>query len=136
MENKYYLKALNFIEENDLTKLPLGKYVIDEGNVWVNIVEADLRPIGNALLEAHDEFIDIHIPFTGSESYGIKPRSDCKYPKGEIDTADDIIFFDDEVETVLTRTAGTQTVFEPNMAHAPLIGEGKIRKAIFKVRAK
>lgn len=134
MMNIYYEKALQFIQENDISKLPNGKHVIDEGNVWVNIVETNLRPASEALLEVHDVFLDIHIPFTGSESYGVKPRTECLLPKGEIDQADDILFFDDKIEKVITKKAGEQTVFLPDMAHAPLIGDGPIRKAIFKVR--
>lgn len=134
MMNIYYEKALQFIQENDISKLPNGKHVIDEGNVWVNIVETNLRPASEALLEVHDVFLDIHIPFTGSESYGVKPRIECQLPKGEIDQADDILFFDDKIEQVITKRAGEQTVFLPDMAHAPLIGDGPIRKAIFKVR--
>ena len=134
LNNIYYLEALRFIADNDLSTLAIGKHVIDEGNVWVNIVETNLRPASEALLEVHDVFLDIHIPFTESESYGVKPRTECLLPKGEIDKADDILFFDDKIEQVITKRAGEQTVFLPDMAHAPLIGDGPIRKAIFKVR--
>lgn len=133
-DNKYYLEALEFIKANDLSALTPGKHVIDEGNVWVNIVETDLHPLEEALMEAHNDFIDIHIPFNCSESYGVKSRSSCRLPKGEFNTADDFILYDDKPDAVLTRAAGTQTVFEPDMAHAPLIGTGHIRKAIVKIR--
>ncbi|MBQ0097281.1 MAG: YhcH/YjgK/YiaL family protein [Bacteroidales bacterium] len=74
------------------------------------------------------------IPFNCSESYGVKGRSFCRLPKGEFNVADDCILYDDEPETILTREAGTLTVFEPDMAHAPLIGAGHIHKAIVKIR--
>lgn len=133
--NPFYQKALKFIEDNDIQALPCGKHVIDEGNLWVNIVETNLRPVEQAKLEVHDEFIDIQIPFNCSESYGVKERSACNLPIGEMDTVGDIMFFDDKIETVITKGPGEMTVFEPDTAHAPLIGEGVIRKAIFKVRA-
>ena len=133
-ENPFYQKALKFIEENDLQALPCGKHVIDEGNLWVNIVETNLRPVEQAKLEVHDEFIDIQIPFTCSESYGIKARMACDLPVGGMDKANDIMFFDDAIETIITKAPGQMTIFEPDIAHAPLIGEGVIRKAIFKVR--
>lgn len=136
VDNPFYQKALKFIEENDLQALPCGKHVIDEGNLWVNIVETQLRPVEQAKLEVHDEFIDIQIPFNCSESYGIKERSACTMPIGEMDKEGDIMFFDDAIENVITKSAGEMTVFEPDTAHAPLIGEGVIRKAIFKVRVK
>lgn len=134
--NINYQNALEFIKQNDLNSLPLGKYVINDGNLWVNIFEAKLRPSLEAFLEAHDEYIDIHVPISGPESYGVKKRIDCRFPKGEIDKNEDILFFEDPVEEIITAEAGTITVFEPDMAHAPLIGEGKIHKAIFKVKVK
>ena len=133
-DNKYYLKALEFIKANDLASFTPGKYVVDEGNVWVNIVDTDLHPAEGALMEAHNEFIDIHIPFTGPEKYGVKGRSFCRLPKGEFNIEDDYILYDDEPDKIITRAAGRLTVFEPDMAHAPLIGTGHIRKAIVKVR--
>lgn len=133
-KNKYFQKALDFINSTDLSSLPKGKHVVDEGNVWVNIVEANLRPVSEALLEAHDEFIDIHIPISKSESYGTRNRKECAKPRGEMDKNDDIIFFDDAITGFFSLQPGELAVFPPDMAHAPLIGEGSIRKAIFKVR--
>lgn len=133
MNNPYMDEAMRFLEQNDLKALPTGKHVINEGKVWVNIVEANLRPVEDALLEVHDRFIDIHVPFSCGESYGVRKRSSCSLPKGEIDTEEDILFFDDEFEEIITKGPGEITIFGPDTAHAPLIGEGKIRKAIFKV---
>ena len=134
VDNPFYRKALEFIAGNDLQALSNGKHVIDEGNLWVNIVETNLRPVEQAKLEVHDEFIDIQIPFTCSESYGIKARLACDLPVGGMDRENDIMFFDDPIETVITKAPGQITIFEPDIAHAPLIGEGVMRKAIFKVR--
>lgn len=136
MENKYFNQALEFISATDLNTLPCGKHVIDEGNLWVNIVETELRPAEKAPLEAHNEFIDIQIPLTGKESYGIRDRKECQKPKGEFDPKNDIIFYDDPIAEIVAKEPGQMVVFAPDTAHAPLIGEGTIRKAIFKVRAK
>lgn len=132
--NKYFQEALDFINSTDLSSLSNGKHVINEGNVWVNVVETNLRLASEALLEAHDEFIDIHIPISASESYGIRTRKECVKPRGEMDKHDDIIFFDDSIAGIISIQPGELAVFAPDMAHAPLIGEGPIRKAIFKVR--
>lgn len=134
MENKYYQIALDYIAKTDISSLPNGKYVIDRDNVWVNVIETELRPISEARLEAHNEFLDIHIPISGPECYGVKNRSECMSAIGEIDLKDDIIFYNDEISDIITGEAGKMTVFLPDTAHAPLIGSGRIRKAIFKVR--
>jgi beta-galactosidase beta subunit len=50
-----------------------------------------------------------------------------------MDSVKDILFFDDAIEETVTVEAGEMIVFKPDTAHAPLIGSGPIRKAIFKV---
>lgn len=130
--NIYYIKAQDFIRDNDLNSLPNGTHVIDEGNLWVNIIEGELRSEKDALMEVHDRFIDIHIPLSCPEGYGVRERSLCTSPRGEFEG--DNLLFNDSIARVFVGQVGEQTVFEPDMAHAPMIGTGHIRKAIFKVR--
>ena len=134
-DNPYYLKALDFIKNNDLNTLVKGKHVIDGDNLWVNIVDAELRDAKDAKFEAHNKYIDIQIPLSATEQFGVKARNVCTQPIGEFNDADDYILFDDEIETIETVKAGEMIVFTPDTAHAPLIGKGKILKAIFKVKA-
>ena len=49
--NPYYEAALAYIKEHDLNSLSTGTHVIEEGRLWVNIVETSLRPVSEALLE-------------------------------------------------------------------------------------
>ena len=131
--NPYYRKALDFLKEGKLEGLSVGTHVIDGDNLWVNVVETNLRPATEARLEAHDRYIDLQIPLSGDERFGIKPRKECGEAK-DINAGDDIMFFDDPVtETVLVKAGGTIT-FGPDTAHAPLIGHGVIKKAIFKIK--
>ena len=46
----------------------------------------------------------------------------------------DIMFFADPVYDLMTVKRGEVVVFAPEEAHAPLIGDGMIHKAIFKVK--
>lgn len=131
--NPYYRKALDFLKEGKLEGLSVGTHVIDGDNLWVNVVETNLRPATEARLEAHDRYIDLQIPLSGDERFGIKPRKECGEAR-DINAGDDIMFFDDPVtETVLVK-AGETITFGPDTAHAPLIGHGAIRKAIFKIK--
>lgn len=132
--NTYYQKAQDFIASHDLNALPLGTTVIDEGNVWVNIVETELRDVTQARLEAHNLFLDIHVPLSCGETYGVAERSACTPDASGYDAANDIVFFNEPVAQTVSASPGQQTLFEPSQAHAPLIGSGPIRKAIFKVR--
>ena len=132
--NPFYAAALAFIKENDLCSLAPGKHPIDGENLFVNIVDAALKTPRQARLEAHDAYIDIQVPLSQAESYGVKPRSECTLPVGEMDPVKDILFFDDPVEEIISAQPGEAVTFAPDTAHAPLIGEGTIHKAIFKVK--
>lgn len=133
-DNKYYQQALQFIADNDLDGLECGKHIIDGDNIYVNIVDAGLKAPEEARLEAHDKYIDIQVPLSRAESFGVKPRRECTALDGEYSERDDIIFFKDRDWTTVTVELGQAITFDPDTAHAPLIGEGEIHKAIFKVR--
>ncbi|MDD6151547.1 MAG: YhcH/YjgK/YiaL family protein [Bacteroidales bacterium] len=135
MDNPFYAKAMEFLQDNDLFDLEAGKHIIDGDNLWLNIVDSKLKTTQEARLEVHDKYIDIQIPLSCEETFGIKPRSECTQPVGEMDPVKDILFYADPVEETVTVKAGEVITFEPDTAHAPLIGEGTIHKAIFKVRA-
>lgn len=134
MTNPYYAKAIEYIKTHDLNALENGRHELDGDNLFVNIVDGRMRPVEEARLEVHDVYIDVQVPLSRGESYGVKPRSECQTPAGEMNTADDIMFFDDPIEQTVSAEAGEIVTFAPDMAHAPLIGEGMIHKAIFKVK--
>ena len=134
-DNPYYLAALEFMRGNDLNALETGKHVIDGDNLFLNICDSTMKTRQQARLEVHDRYIDVQVPLSKDETFGVKARSECTQPDGAMDPEKDILFFNDPVEETVTVKAGEVIVFEPHQAHAPLIGEGRIRKAIFKVRA-
>ena len=132
--NPYYLAAVKYIEEHDLSELEPGKHLIDGEDLFVNIVDAQLKTPEQARLEVHDRYIDIQVPLSGPESFGVKPRRECREPDGEFDPERDILFYKDKDWTTVTLQVGEAITFDPDTAHAPLIGEGTIHKAIFKVK--
>ncbi len=134
MTNPFYAKAIQYLKEHDLRALEPGKHVIDGDNLWVNIVDSKLKTPQEARLEVHDKYIDIQVPLSGPESFGIKARKDCKQPDGEMNPEKDILFYKDPVDFTITAQPGEVITFAPETAHAPLIGKGEIHKAIFKVK--
>lgn len=132
--NKYYQAALEYIRNTDLNALENGKHVIDGDNLWVNIVDSNMKTPEVARLEVHNQYIDIQIPLSKAESFGVKPRSACQTPDGEYNPEKDILFFKDKDWETVTVAQGEAITFEPEQGHAPLIGEGTIHKAIFKVK--
>lgn len=133
-ENKYYKAALKFIAENDLSAMENGKHILDGDNLFVNIVDSKLKTPQEARLEVHNVYIDIQVPLSKAESFGVKPRSEAKGPEGDFNTEKDILFYTDKDWQTITVDKGQPITFDPDTAHAPLIGEGEIHKAIFKVK--
>lgn len=133
-KNPNYIKALEYMAGTDLSSLENGKHVIDGDKLFVNIVDSQLKTPEQARLEVHDKYIDIQVPLSKDESFGVKPRSECREADGEFNAEKDILFYKDKDWETVTVKAGEKIVFDPEIAHAPLIGEGTIHKAIFKVK--
>ena len=87
----------------------------------------------NAFLEAHNRYIDIQICLEGNETMGWRSRTNCHRPKSAFDTDKDIIFFDDKPLNYFEVPANSFAIFFPEDCHTPLIGEGVIKKVIFKI---
>ena len=92
MTNPYYAKAIEYIKSNDLNALENGKHLIDGEDLFVNIVDSNMKTPQQARLEVHDKYIDIQIPLSKGETFGVKPRSECTQPDGEMNTDNCITF--------------------------------------------
>ena len=88
----------------------------------------------DAALEVHDRYIDIQIVLSGREGFGWKDRSRCAAPRGAMNTEKDVMFYDDEPSTYFTLGEGEIGIFFPQDAHAPLVGDGRVKKAVVKVK--
>ncbi len=106
---------------------------LDDDKIFV-IPALDIAKLKeNAPLEAHNRYIDIQICLEGHETMGWRSRSDCHMPKSTFDSDKDIVFFDDRPLTYFDVPAGSFAIFFPEDCHAPMIGEGVIKKVVFKV---
>lgn len=133
--NKNLATAFAHLQKTDLAALAEGRYEIDGENVYMMIVEKDLKKPADAALEIHNVYIDIQVVISGSEGFGWKDREDCTAPRGEYSSEKDILFYDDKPTTYATLQAGEMAIFFPADAHAPLVGEGHVKKCIVKVKA-
>lgn len=123
-----FLKTFKFDKAGERTHLEGEKLILIQ-----SIDKAKAKE--NAFLEAHNRYIDIQICLEGNETMGWRNRSDCKTPKAPFDKEKDIIFYDDQPINYINVPAGSFAIFFPEDCHAPLIGEGSIKKIIFKVEA-
>ena len=98
-----------------------------------SIVETQLKPEAEARLETHRKYIDIQIPLSCAESYGWRSLSTLTDSETGYKEDNDIEFFHDQPSTLVTLQPGEFVIFSPEDGHAPLVGEGAIRKMIIKV---
>ncbi|MBE6413907.1 MAG: DUF386 domain-containing protein [Verrucomicrobiaceae bacterium] len=128
--------ALSFIEKHgiDGLKKMSGKVEIAGNKVFANISDIELKPITDELIfEAHDKYIDIHLILEGEEFMGLKDRKDCKNVTIEELSQKDYILFKEKPTSVLKMSVGQYIVVFPNDAHAPSLGNGKVRKCVIKI---
>lgn len=128
--------VFDYVKSHDLLHTEPGRIVLDGENVYVNVVETEGKDKSAAVLETHDEYIDIQFPLAGEETFAWKARSGLEKIKAAYNAKDDIAFFADEAGLYFTIRPGEFAVFFPQDGHAPCIGKGKMKKAIAKVRIK
>lgn len=127
-------RAFEIIASTDWSTMPVGVSELEGREIFVNIMEIDLKQPQDAKLEIHNAYADIQILLTGEqEGFGWSARADIKEPIGEFDEQKDVQFFDDKHQTIYYIRKGQFTILMPEDAHAPMIGTGAVRKAIVKV---
>jgi len=129
-----FTKVYEFLRKTNINNLEPGEYPIVEKEVICKIWSGEGKGIDIPKLEIHDSYIDIHILLEGSETIAHKDRALCNYSDNiDYDEAEDIAFLDDEPDNFVNLAEGSLAIIFPRDAHAPLIGEGHIKKAVIKV---
>lgn len=126
-------RAFAFLCRRDLADLPPGRHPIDGDRVYAMVAKGAGRSAAEALLEAHDRYLDIQYVLSGVDDMGYKPREACSRPSGEYDPRGDVAFFSDEPEVWLNMRPGRFAVFFPQDAHMPMVSMGELHKVIVKV---
>ncbi len=133
--NKGFAGAMEFLLRPDLKELPIGRYEIDGDRVYAMVSKEPGRRREDALLEAHERYIDVQLVLAGTDDMGWKPKSLCRQPSGAYDREGDIQFSADEPDAWLSVRSGAFVVFFPEDAHMPLISSGQLHKVVVKVTA-
>lgn len=131
-----FKKAFEFLKNNDIAKMELGRHDIDGDNVFILVQEYTSKTIDNCGLETHDKYADVHFVKEGFEYLGYMPVARAGEPKTEYDPKADATFFEKECEFVLLCEGDIAIVF-PEDAHMPqkrALVPTKVRKACIKVR--
>ena len=129
-----FKKLFDYVKTHDLLKAPLGRIVLDGDNLFINNDEAICRSVDEQVMEIHRKYIDVQSVLEGEESVGWKPLNEIQHISKAYDEVLDFELSDDKPSTYFHVTPGQIYILFPEDPHAPIIGEGKIRKAIGKVK--
>jgi YhcH/YjgK/YiaL family protein len=130
-------KAMDFLQENDLSALPTGRQEIDGDRLIVMVNEYMSESREKRRAEAHKKYVDVQYIATGAEIIGYA-RLEDSYEVLEDKLAEkDVIFYKnpaDETDVVLS--AGMFGIFFPWDVHRPncaLTVPAPVRKVILKI---
>lgn len=130
--NPLLTRAIDWLQNFNAESFTKGEISLPDGIV-VKCEEPALMPREKAALEAHRNFIDIHVPLKGTEIIGWASVEGLKHIRTPYDPDRDIAFFGDAAHSLLHVKVGQMAVFFPEDAHAPNIGLGNHRKLCIKI---
>ena len=121
------LKTLfDYVKSNDLSAVPAGRIEILGNDLFINVADAELLSADSQKLEVHQAYLDVHIPLSGDEIIGWRALP--------FDVEADYALYSSPASTYVTVRPGEFLIVYPEDAHAPIIGRGKLRKLIAKVK--
>ncbi|HEX5555243.1 MAG TPA: YhcH/YjgK/YiaL family protein [Chitinophagaceae bacterium] len=126
--------AFDFIRDQQLDLMETGKYPIAEPQLHAAVSAKNGVKAADAKFEAHDRHIDIQVCISGTEQMGWKSRNTCSHPQAPYNAEKDVTFFDDRPDMYFQLKEGQFVIFFPEDVHAPMIGDGMIRKMVVKVK--
>lgn len=131
--NPNFDKVVEFIANNKLADLPLGRNEIMGDAVFANVMEVKPRTKDEAPLEIHRRYIDIQIPISADELMGYTPLAELPAP--DYIEADDYALYPVGMEArdYFNVKNDQFVVFFPQDGHAPAITAVPLKKVVFKV---
>jgi len=130
-----FAKAFEFIGQTDLANAPDGKSDIGEGLKAIFSNKAGTTAEASvAKFECHNEHIDIQLCINGVETIGWKPREKCVTENGGYNPDKDVQLYHEQPDIYFQLTNGQFAIFFPEDVHAPMIGDGVIKKLVLKVK--
>lgn len=127
-------KAFEFVKNQNLMDLEVGKYEIDGDRVFMMIQSYDTKDEKGGAWEAHKRYLDIQYIIEGTEKINVANIDKMEVLKA-YDEKDDFWLFSGYGDAV-TLEAGMFAIFFPQDVHMPgiKINESKpVKKAVIKV---
>ena len=129
-----FKKAFDYVKSHNLLDAPLGRIEVEGDVLFINNSNPECVKVEKQVLGVHRKYIDIHVLLEGEETVGWKPLPDCRNETKPYNEDEDCALYDEQAATYFKMQPGQILIVWPEDAHAPVIGEGKIRKLIIKVK--
>lgn len=134
--NENFKKAFEFLNNNDLNSLELGKYEIDGENVFASVQEYVTKIEEDKKYESHEKYIDIQVIIEGQEIMGYAKVDElvvCEDRRPD----SDVIFYNSTLKgSNIKFYPGDYAIFFTEDGHRPgcALGEcSKVKKVVVKV---
>jgi biofilm protein TabA len=131
-------KGLNFLMENDLTTLTLGRHEIEGKNIYANVAEYQTQPQEERRPERHDNYVDIQYIAQGSEKICSGLLKDVGAVDEDCLKERDVVFYQGSAkETEVILMEGMFAIYFPWDVHRPNCNSNnqshKVRKVVVKI---
>lgn len=129
-----FAEAFAWLRRQPLETLAPGRHVLAGDDIYMTVMEVELRPVVDAMLEFHRRYIDVQMVLAGeTEQMGWTPLAEM--PAGMVyDAEKDCALGQAPLCSCVAVPPGHFVIFFPEDAHAPCLGQGKVRKAVMKIR--
>jgi YhcH/YjgK/YiaL family protein len=124
----------DYVKTHDLLHAELGRIEIEGDNLFINNVNLECVSSDKQVLELHRDYIDVHILLEGTERIGWKAIEDLTDETKPYEKEGDCALYADTPTVFVDLLPGQFMIVYPEDPHAPIIGKGKIRKLIAKVK--
>lgn len=124
----------DYVKTHDLLHTECGRIELAGDDLFINNVNPTCVSASDQVLEVHRDYIDVHILLEGKERIGWKAIEDVTDLKQAYQKEGDCALYSDTPTSFVDLLPGQFLIVFPEDPHAPVIGEGKIRKLIGKVR--
>lgn len=129
-----FKQLFDYVKAHDFTHVPAERIVLDGDRLFINVADVTLKSPEEQVLEVHRRYIDVHFPLSREEIMGWSSLSvlatESVQPFNE---EDDFAVYAERAQSYLTIHPGEFAIVWPEDAHAPIIGQGALRKLIAKV---
>lgn len=124
----------DYVKTHDLLNAEYGRIEVQGDDVFINHINPECVPADKQVLELHRDYIDIHLLLEGTETIGWKAIEDLTHEIKPYEKEGDCALYADKPTACVTLHPGEFLIAFPEDPHAPIIGEGKIKKLIGKIK--